>query len=85
MKNDFAETLEGLNKTINRLRDEIRDLYNYKELAEKQMFDIADLHKRLDVKTKVFKVVVSKDNANYVLMITNILDTEQGVYIEGKL
>ncbi|HPD74414.1 MAG TPA: hypothetical protein PLX95_04030 [bacterium] len=77
--------LETLNKKIDKLEEENKKLFEYKVAFDDIVRKCKDLEKQLDIKRKVMRVVVKKDDFNYILQLTMVSDTQDGLYIEGQL
>ena len=76
---------KNLSTKITKLEKEVKDNWLLKEKVQDQGRLIAELERRLQIKRSVVKVIVQQKQANYVLMLTKVLDTEEGLYIEGVI
>ena len=85
MKDKF-ETFKGLTNTIHKLRKQNETLWKYKEAFKDAVVKAEHLEKQLSVKRNVVKIIgrTGKDTL-YALMIKDIQDTIDGLYIEVYL
>ena len=80
----MKEIINGLTKTIGKLRKEIRELTRFRELFTNLSIRHKELGKQLAIKGKVARVEQKKNGVNYVLQIIEAHDTPEGMFIKVK-
>ena len=76
---------ENLNRKITKLQEELNECFMFKEMWERDQKQLREMEKQLQTKREVVRVIVQKGQTNYVLQLTKVLDTKEGLYIEGIL
>lgn len=76
---------KNLSNKITKLERERETLFRIKEQLEHTLEVNNELKRRLDIKRQVLRVIVQKDQQNYVLALTKVVDTPEGMFIEGIL
>ena len=80
--------LKGLNKTIEKLREENNTLWRYKEAFFDMERRCIELKKQLEIKRNVVTIIgYKKDDplVAYSLMILDSIDTSEGLFIKVQL
>lgn len=79
------QVLINLNKKIDGLEAQVKELSKYKEMWRDSQILIEQLHKQLKIKRDVLRVVVKKDDVPYLVRLEKVVDTSEGMIIEGEL
>ncbi len=81
--NPFLEANKELNKRIDKLEKELKTTFKYKEMFEASVLRVRGLEKLLEIKRNVVKIVGRTNNDTlYCLMIKDVYDTNEGLYVE---
>ena len=79
------QVLINLNKKIDKLEGQVKELSKYKEMWRDNQVLIEGLYKQLKLKRDVLRVVIKKDNVLYLVQLEKVIDTPQGIIIEGTI
>lgn len=85
MKPELDAVLEAnknLTKKIKELEEQNKELFWFKEKFVQMEKSHREMEKQLQLKRDVVRVLQLRDGANYVLQITKVQDTPEGMYIE---
>ena len=77
-------TIRGLTDTLEKLRNKISELSKYEEMFNDLSIVCEAQKKQLEMKRSVGRVEQVKDNCIYILQITEVLDTPEGLLIRTK-
>ena len=85
MKEGYKSIIKALGTKINELQKEIKRLWTIEEFAKSLMKENKELKKALSIKGKVGRVVVTKGGMDYILQLTQVTDTPNGLFVKGRL
>ena len=78
------KTIRGLTDTLEKLRNKISELSKYEKMFNDLSIAYEAQKKQLEMKRSVVRVEQVKDNCIYILQITEVLDTPEGLLIRTK-
>lgn len=76
---------EILNKRVDKLEARVEFLSKYKELFDWVTQKNRQLEEQLNKKRNVIRVIVKRGDNNHILQLTEVIDTPDGLFIEGEI
>jgi len=82
LSDNEKSVIDGLTKTIDKLREQVKEFYPFKERFMNTILEIKSLEERLRQKHNTVRILKREKEGMFVQKIVKIDDTLEGLFIE---